>query len=769
MRNLYIIAFSFFCSFLLLSSCDKSDNITHANLKYTLIPKPNEVSIQKGVFKLDQNTSISSVEGNSDLDELLQVFQQSLQKISGIKPLLGYNESSNNIQLALVDDIINPESYSLYINSDKIKVEAKTSNGLFYALQTIRQLAQQKDEQWVIPCAIIKDAPRFPYRGMHLDVSRHFYDVVTIKKMIDQMAYHKLNYFHWHLTDDQGWRIEIKQYPKLTSIGAYRNGTLIGHYNDQPHQFDGKRYGGFYTQEEIKEVVEYAQKRFITTIPEIEMPGHAQAALAAYPELACEEDKYEVWQLWGISENVFCPTEATFQFLENVLDEVMALFPGPYLHIGGDECPKIKWKESTFCQNLMKREGLSDEMELQSYFIQRIEQYVNSKGRDIIGWDEILEGGLAPNATVMSWRGIAGGIEAAKTKHDVIMTPTSHCYFDYYQSDHPDEPLAIGGLLPIEKVYSLEPVPDALTTEESQYILGAQANLWTEYIATPAHLEYMAFPRLCALAEVVWTDKEQKDFGDFISRLSPHLDRLKDMEINPANHLYDVKGIIRVDDGQLKANLSTLAQDATIFYTTDGSTPTSESMEYTQPFDVTEDSYLQAISIRDGSLSGKKWSEKVQLHKAAGKSIQLSVNPHPKYGGEGHSSIINGVTGSNERYGDSEWLGFSGDDVQIIIDLENTTTIDSIQFRFFNGEGQWIYLPSSVACWISEDGDHYNLLGKTTEIRTAGKIAQPAIHVNGKKSGRFIKIKVSNYGVIPDGKQGAGHQSWLFIDEIFVY
>jgi len=365
---------------------------------------------------------------------------------------------------------------------------------------------------------------------MHLDVCRHFFSVDEVKQYIDLLALYKFNSFHWHLTDDQGWRIEIKQYPKLTEVGGWRNGTMVGRYSDQ--QYDSIRYGGYYTQEEIREVVDYAAKRHINIVPEIEMPGHATAALAAYPEFSCTGGPFEVAQGWGVFPDIFCPTEETFTFLENILDEVMALFPSSVIHIGGDEAPKDRWKECAHCQALMQREGLASEEELQSYFVQRIEKYVNSKGRTIIGWDEILEGGLAPNAMVMSWRGTEGGIAAAKDKHQVVMSPNNDCYFDHYQGDPANEPLAIGGMTTLEDVYNYEPVPPGLSKEESAFIIGAQANVWTEYILNFEHVEYMAVPRMIALSEVLWSTNRKSNFDDFKLRLARNLQLLDRQHVN---------------------------------------------------------------------------------------------------------------------------------------------------------------------------------------------------------------------------------------------
>lgn len=502
---------------------------------YSIIPKVNYLEKKEGHFELDK---ILKIYLQPDLEEIRSIanLTKSYFKTFGVEKVsINVRQKGNEpkgIYLKIDPSIKDRESYELNIQSEKIVVRASAPNGLFYGIQSLRQLVHNSQ----ISNCVIKDQPQFSYRGMHLDVSRHFFTVDEIKKYLDQLAFHKINTFHWHLTDDQGWRIEIKQYPKLTSIASKRKETLVGHYSNKPQQFDGKEYGGYYTQKEIKSIVKYAKERYINVIPEIEMPGHAQAVLAAYPELACTEGPFEVATKWGVFEEVLCPKEETFIFLENVLQEVFTLFPSKYIHIGGDECPKTRWVASEFCQDLIKKENLKDEHELQSYFIKRIEKFINAKGKIMIGWDEILEGGLAPNATVMSWRGTKGGIEAAKQGHSVIMTPTTHCYFDYYQSNPENEPLAIGGLTTLEKVYSFNPIPDELTEEESKLILGAQGNVWTEYISDYEKLEYMVFPRICALSEVVWTDPTYKNWTDFSKRLSDHFIQLDDMNINYAKH-----------------------------------------------------------------------------------------------------------------------------------------------------------------------------------------------------------------------------------------
>lgn len=504
-----------------------------------IIPKPSRMEMQDGNFNITPATQI--VLKGPGLEKAAMFLNDYLQKFYGFKlAVTKAAVSRNSISLGLekMESAI-AGAYHLQVNRTGVQIKGDGAIGAFYGVQSLVQLLPvEKKKELTVPALEIEDQPRFAYRGMHLDVGRHFYPIDFIKKFIDYIALHKMNTFHWHLTEDQGWRIEIKKYPKLTQVGAFRNGTIIGHHPGTGN--DQTKYGGYYTQEQVKEIVKYASDRFITVIPEIEMPGHASAAIAAYPELSCFPDEAtkhpakvswygdstgkQVQQAWGIYPDVFAPTEYTFKFLENVLDEVIALFPSTYIHIGGDECPKENWKRSAFCQQLIKEKGLKDEHDLQSYFIQRIEKYLNSKGRQIIGWDEILEGGLAPNATVMSWRGEKGGIEAAKQKHNVIMTPNSYVYFDYAQNKQEDS-LVIGGYLTVQKVYNYEPVPAALAAEDTKYILGAQANVWSEYMKTPAKVEYMVFPRMSALSEVLWSRKESRNWSDFEKRMEKQTKR----------------------------------------------------------------------------------------------------------------------------------------------------------------------------------------------------------------------------------------------------
>ncbi|WP_268225718.1 beta-N-acetylhexosaminidase [Sinomicrobium oceani] len=524
---------------LLYSACGKEKRNVE---KVGIIPQPVEMEFKNDVFVMDEDTKISYPESFA---QVVGFFSDYVANLSAIRMEKTPEDAKNTIVFKEDSSIDNEEGYKLSVQPKKIIISASSPKGAFYAVQSLRQLMpvaleegnykEDGDKEISIPTVEVYDEPRFAYRGQMLDVGRHFFPVEFIKKYIDLMSMFKFNKFHWHLTEDQGWRIEIKKYPKLTEVGAYRDSTIIGHYYDEPREWDTRKYGGFYTQEEVKEVVKYAQERYVTVIPEIEMPGHSEAALASYPELGCTGGPYQVQGIWGIHSNIYCTKEETFTFLEGVLDEVMALFPSKYIHIGGDEAPKDKWEQCDVCQALIRSEGLADEHELQSYFIQRIEKYLNSKGREIIGWDEILEGGLAPNATVMSWRGTEGAVEAAKQHHDVIMTPTAYCYLDYYQykeDKEKKEPLAIGGYLPMKKVYSFEPIPEELTAEEAKYVLGSQVNLWTEYIDSPEKVEYMEYPRAIAMGEVAWSAKERKDFDDFLYRLEPVLRRLDAMGVN---------------------------------------------------------------------------------------------------------------------------------------------------------------------------------------------------------------------------------------------
>ena len=768
-KSKVLINILFLCSLIL--GCNSQDATL---VKYSgVIPKPGKVELGKEIFVLSTTSSLNYDENFKYSAEFLSGYLS-----QGLQTKLDTNTSTitNKISFQLDTSFKNPEAYKLIITKNEITIKAATDQGAFYAVQTLRQLLPTcfeddscDSEEFALPEITITDQPEFRYRGMHLDVGRHFFKIEDVKKYIDVLSMLKLNTFHWHLTEDQGWRIEIKKYPKLTAVGAFRNETLIGHYNDQPHKFDGERYGGFYTQEEIKGIVVYAQSRNVTIIPEIEMPGHSRAAMAAYPELSCTTEPVEVGTKWGIYEDAFCPKEETFEFLENVLDEVMELFPGEYIHIGGDEVPKINWKNCKHCQQLIAEKGLKDEEELQSYFIKRIEDYVNSKGRKIIGWDEIIEGGLAPNATVMSWRGTEGAVQAANQGNDVIMSPLSHCYFDYYQSNNDEEPIAIGGFLPLKKVYEFNPIPEGVKAERQQHILGAQGNVWTEYMKDFDKVSYMAFPRAMALSEALWSSDANKEYTDFVKRWEQFRSRLELLDIKYANHIYDINGNLTIDNESIKYTLTTLLSDKDIRYTTDDTQPDGTSAIYTNPIELKESTVIKAAVFDENARVGNGFEEYFDLHKAVGSTIQLNIPPHPSYNAGGKEALVNGIQGSDKRYGDKEWLGFWGQDVSITIDLQAKKSLHSITTRFFNANGQWIYAPRFVKVSFSNNNETFsNPLQQEILVEDIAQLITPlSINLDGVEA-RYVKFEVINYGYIPEGAQGAGNKAWTFIDEIII-
>ena len=533
----------------LFSSCSesntqkvKSGTLTGPNMttQVSIVPQPVNITVKKGFFTLKPDTVIVSQNNTitlaRDLSDKLSTstnYHLEITKKASSKNSIVLQINSNLKQLGT-------EGYKLKVTPEQVILQAPSANGIFYGITTIRQLfpveifreAKVKNIKWTMPCLEIEDFPRFSWRGMHLDVGRYFMPKEFIKKYIDLISLHKMNTFHWHLTEDQGWRIEIKKYPKLTQIGSWRKETIAGQLSKKPMKFDGIPHGGFYSQDDIREIVEYARRRYVTVVPEIEMPGHSQAAIVAYPELGNTGKQLPMRTYWGVDENILNADESTILFMQDVLSEVLEMFPSEFIHIGGDEAPKKQWEQSPKAQARIKELGLKDEHELQSYFIKRMDAFLTSKGRRLIGWDEILEGGLAPGAAVMSWRGEKGGIIAAKAGHDVVMAPTNYTYFDYYQADPKTEPLAIGGFLTLEKVYSYDPIPKSLTQQQANHVLGAQAQVWTEYISTPKKAEYMAFPRACALSEVVWTPTEKKNYKNFIDRLDIHLKRLDILDVN---------------------------------------------------------------------------------------------------------------------------------------------------------------------------------------------------------------------------------------------
>ena len=765
-----------FCIFAALS-------FIHAqNTPISIIPKPLKLNTVAGNFIITSKTIIyiGVPEAQPIADLLASRLKMDGTSVS-IQDINKAKTDRNVIFFLKTDDkALGTEGYQLSVTGQQINIRANTERGMFYAVQSLMQLLPPdiysaskigKKGGWKVPCVEIEDNPRYVHRGLMLDAGRHFFSVSFVKKFIDLLAVHKMNTFHWHLTEDQGWRIEIKKYPKLTQIGSIRKETLVGHYSEQPQKFDGTPYGGFYTQEDIKDVVAYAKARYIDVIPEIEMPGHATAAIASYPELGCDSTKkYEVGTKWGVQKDVFCPSEKTFSFLEDVLTEVIALFPYKYIHIGGDECPKDAWKASAFCQNLIKEKGLKDEHELQSYFIQRIEKFVNSKGRSIIGWDEILEGGLAPNATVMSWRGISGGIAAAKENHNVIMSPGSHCYLDYYQADPATEPLAIGSFLTLEKAYSYDPTPTELTEEQAKYILGVQGNIWTEYISTGDYFEYMAFPRGIALAEVAWSNKVGRDYNEFTKRLIAHSKRLDYLKVNYAKRFLDVKMELKAEGSTPSVFLTSLIPNADIRYTTNGLDPKANSTLYTKPFSINSITTVSSAVFQNGTMISKPVRQTFYGSSALGRPYTFAIKPSNTYE-SGAMGLTNGVRGITKNY--AQWVGFNGNDMEVIFDFNEPRAFSNVCLQFLNRPESYIFLPDYAIVSVSTDGKEWTDINRSdfAHLRDLNKtfIKEAKLPFSDyTKPKRFLKIFAKNVGKVPDGHAAAGKAAWLFADEILI-
>jgi hexosaminidase len=649
--------------------------------------------------------------------------------------------------------------YSIDVK-ENITISYSSEASCFYALQSLKQLIQIKNGVSEIPQCFISDQPRFAWRGMHLDVSRHFFTVEEVKKYLDWMARYKFNTFHWHLTDDQGWRIEIKAFPKLTEIGSVRAQTRVGHASTKPEKYDGIPEKGFYTQAEIKEVVKYASKLFIDVVPEIEMPGHARAALAAYPEFSCDGKTTPVAQTWGVFNEIFCSKDTTIKFLQAVLSEVVMLFPGKYIHIGGDEAPKTNWKTCLNCQAQIQKNGLKDEAELQSYFIRQMDAFLTSKGKTLIGWDEILEGGLSENAAVMSWRGTKGGIEAAEQHHYVVMTPGSHCYFDHYQSDRKSEPLAIGGFTSLEKVYSFNPIPEELPTELNHFILGAQANLWTEYIADWKQVEYMILPRMIALSEVLWTQGE-KDYPSFLERLvnyeMPYMDSKKINYSKAAFYLEaelvpDEKGIELLFEGikkESKIDLEYDKKNKTIIREKNGKL---RILKTNRP-------HLLKFSARTKTKQGSDTlGVEILQHRTLGQPWTIETALSQFYPGKGGLTLSDGIIGSRPWNG-KEWLGFDSKEVKMSIELDQKQKLNGINLSFLQAESSWIHLPEKVQIDYSKNGRRW----KSKEFLITKEFHRFVIN----RKAKFIRLSVISTDTIPEGLPGSGHAPWLFMDEVY--
>lgn len=745
---------------------------------YHVIPLPNEIIVQKNKhFILDENVKIVYPTSNEKMQKNANFLSQYIKDQCGIEiNTTTDSKTKKSIALRLDLESADPEAYRIVVNPQQIIVSASTENGIFYGIQTLRKsIPTEKSTTVEFPAATVNDAPRFPYRGMHLDVARHFFSVDEVKTYIDILALHNVNTFHWHLTDDQGWRIEIKKYPLLTEIGSKRAETVIGRNTGV---YDGIPYGGFYTQDECREIVAYAADRYINIIPEIDMPGHMLGALEAYPELGCTGGPYQVWRIWGISEDVLCVgNDKTLKFIEDVLTEIIDVFPSKYIHIGGDECPKTSWKKCPKCQARITSLGLvtdehhTAEERLQSYFMAYAEKLLNDKGRKIIGWDEILEGGIAPNATVMSWRSMEGGIEAAKLHHDVIMTPNSHLYFDHYQSiDTELEPYAIGGYSSVRKVYEWDPLPVSLTDEEKKHILGAQANVWTEYIATFKHVQYMTLPRLAALCEVQWSKPEQKNYSDFLKRI-PNLVEIYNLyNYNYARHLFDVSADFssNTKNGTVDVKLLTLDK-APIHFTLDGSEPTPASAVYSDILKIKQNVQLRAVVFRKQEAS-RMLKDEIWFSKATLKPIKALQPLNEKYMFNGIATLVDGLHG-NKNYKTGRWIAVYGNDMNALIDMEKSTTIQEVAISVCVDKGAWVFDARSLSIETSIDGVTYNRVAMENYPPMKKDDANGVIAHKLSFSpveARYVKVSIGSEQFLPDWHSGKGSKGFLFVDEITI-
>ena len=762
---------------IVLCSCGSHDP------QIAIVPYPNHLETGRGTYRVTDRPVTCDSRTDERTQRAVVGFAARLATVTGgTNPVTVADEVPASGIRFVTDESLPAEGYELNVDGEGIEVRASQFPGFLYALQSLEQLLPAAvygtepapDAAWEVPCVKIADAPRFAYRGMHLDVARHFFSVDEVKRYIDVMAIHKLNTLHWHLTDDQGWRIEIKRYPELTAVGSIRKATVV---RKEWGTYDGTPYGGFYTQDEIRDVVKYAADRGVTVIPEIDLPGHMLAALTAYPELGCTGGPYEVWGRWGVADDVLCPgREKTFEFLEGVLTEVMELFPSEYIHIGGDECPKVRWEKCPRCQAKIRQLGLKDDGEhtaehyLQSYVTDRIGKFLAQHGRHIIGWDEILEGRAPSDAVVMSWRGSEGGIAAAKLGHDVIMTPNSHFYFDYYQSlDTDAEPFGIGGYIPMEQVYSYDPAFPELTPEQQKHILGVQANLWTEYVLSDEHLEYMLLPRLAALSEVQWCLPETKDWNRFIG--SFRMDEIySQMGYEFAKHIFGVTASYAVDPekGGVVMTLTTQG-GAPIRYTLDGSDPTASSPLYKAPVTIGESCTFKAAALREG-MQTPVYARKFDFNKATGRRIALNAAPTLKYTYGGASLLVDGYRGG-PVYSNGAWIGFLNEPLDVTIDMQGAKPYSAVTVESLVEKGEWVFPPSSVGVYLSDDGSEFTeaaLMSVPQETAGSPDGVKPFKVLFPETSARYLRVVARTVDPIPAWHGAAGQKAHMFVDEIIV-
>jgi hexosaminidase len=741
-----------------------------------IIPKPTQLLITKGIFEFSKSTKFIAV--SEFQKEISNVLINKFEKAAGFRPEFSTAIPPSNYVQFKVDETLEKEAYILDVSTKNITITAKGKAGFIYGLESIRQLLpvviESKNvlpnQKWQIPNLVINDKPRFQWRGLMLDLSRHFFDKNYVIETIDRLAMHKMNVLHLHLVDDQGWRIEIKKYPKLTEVGAWRvdQENLAWNARLTVNPDEKGTYGGFLTQEELKEIVKYAAAKNIEIIPEIEMPAHVSSAIASYPELACFDQRIGVPSggLWPITDIYCAGKETTFEFLQNVIDEVITIFPSKYIHIGGDEATKTNWEKCPNCQKRMKDNGLKNTHELQSYFVKRMEKYINSKGKKIIGWDEILEGGLAPDATVMSWRGTQGGIDATKQGHDVIMTPESHCYFNFYQGPQNEEPIAFDGYTPLSKVYEFDPVVPTMTPQEASHVLGGQANLWAEYLPGPKDSEYMIFPRLAALSEVLWSPKENRNWNDFTSRLTYLLQRYNYLGINYAKSAFLVTASSNADlvQKQINVTLKNEFPNPDIRYVLGNKNIDHNAVKYTNPIPFKETTILKASLFQNDKPVGKTFTDTIVFHKAVAHKVIYLTPYNQNYKGDGPFQMVNTIRGS-KNFHDGQWQAWLVNDMELVIDLEKQESIEQVTVGTLESQGSGVNFPIQIKMLLSTDGITYKEVGKISRPFAVNANSElKDFKINFQKQGaRYVKVIAGNLKKSPKGES-----SWLFVDEILV-
>ncbi|MEO8535533.1 MAG: family 20 glycosylhydrolase [Flavobacterium sp.] len=741
-----------------------------------IIPKPTQVVVKEGVFKFSKETKFV-VNGDFQKEAATALINK-FQTAAGWKPEISTQVPAGNFIQLKLDPTLKNEAYILDVNPKSVTISAKGNAGFIYGLESIRQLLPEAIEsqyvvtsaRWEIPSVTINDQPRFQWRGLMLDLSRHFFDKNYIMQTIDRLAMHKMNVLHLHLVDDQGWRIEIKKYPKLTEVGAWRVDQENTSWNARlaVNPDEKGTYGGFLTQEELKEIVKYAAAKNIEIIPEIEMPAHVSSAIASYPELACFDQRIGVPSggLWPITDIYCAGKESTFEFLQNVIDEVITIFPSKYIHIGGDEATKTNWEKCPNCQKRMKDEGLKNVNELQSYFVKRMEKYIISKGKKIIGWDEILEGGLAPEATVMSWRGTKGGIEAADQGHDVIMTPESPCYFNFYQGPQNEEPLAFDAYNPLNKVYEFDPVVPTMTPQEAAHILGGQANLWAEHLPGPKDSEYMIFPRLAALSEVLWSTKESRNWDDFTTRLTSLFRRYDLLGINYAKSAYLVTASSTADlaKKQINVTLKNEFPNPDIRYVLGNKEIDHNAVKYTTPIEFKETTILKASLFQNDKPVGKTFTDTIIFHKAVAHKVNYLTPFNQNYKGDGPFQMVNTIRGS-KNFHDGQWQAWLVNDMELVVDLEKQESVEEVIVGTLESQGAGVFFPVELKVLVSADGLKYKQVGKVSRPYAVNPISElKDFKINfPKQNTRFIKVIATNLKKSPKGES-----SWLFVDEIVV-